>query len=185
MKTPDSEKFACVLRAWQAHEKELLTFLLSRTDNLHAAEDLLQEVFLKSMQQGRKFCVLKNPRAWLFTVARHALIDASRLTKPITALPEHLEQEPADERHPVDELAACIVRNLPELTAEDRHIIEACDLHNQTVRSYAQTNGLTVAAAKSRLLRARKRLRECLVKNCQVRFDATGRVCCHVPRSFI
>ncbi len=182
MNTLDSKKFACVLRAWQAHEKELLAFLLARADTPHTAEDLLQEVFLKSMRQGQNFCTLQNPRAWLFKVARNALIDSARLAKPLAELPEHLEQEPADERDPVDELDACIARNLPELPAQDRHIIEACDLHNQTVRSYAQTNGLTVAAAKSRLLRARKRLRDRLICNCQVRFDEAGHVCCHVSR---
>jgi RNA polymerase sigma-70 factor (ECF subfamily) len=55
-------------------------------------------------------------------------------------------------------------------------------LQGHTVRAYAEANGLTLAAAKSRLLRARKRLRERLIENCQVRFDEAGQVCCHQPR---
>lgn len=183
MSPAKSTSFECVLRAWQAHEHELLAFLIGRARDRHAAEDLLQEVFLKSMRQGKGFCALENPRAWLFQVARNALIDAARTARPNVELPEDLPQEAAAERAPVDELDACVSHNLGELDAEDRHIIEACDLNTQTVRSYAEANELSLAAAKSRLLRARKRLRDSLVRNCQVRFDDVGQVCCHVPRN--
>ncbi|MTD33733.1 sigma-70 family RNA polymerase sigma factor [Paludibacterium denitrificans] len=172
-------EFECVLRAWVAHESELLAFLAHRTGNIHTAEDLLQEVFLKSMRQGQAFCALDNPRAWLFHVARNALIDVARTTKACEALPEELADITVDERVPVDALDTCIARNLPILSAEDRHIIETCDLQGQTVRAYAEANSLTLAAAKSRLLRARKRLRDALVLNCRVRFDEAGQVCCH------
>lgn len=182
----ESNAFECVLRAWEMHERALLAFLILRAPNRHAAEDLLQEVFLKAMRQGKDFCSLENPKAWLFQVARNALIDAARLAKPHTELSDELAETladaPASERVPVDELDACVERNLPALDVEDRHIIEACDLQGQTVRAYAEANQLTLAAAKSRLLRARKRLRDTLVVNCQVRFDDTGQVCCHTPR---
>jgi RNA polymerase sigma-70 factor (ECF subfamily) len=174
--------FECVLRAWEVHERELLGFLILRAQDRHAAEDLLQEVFLKALRQGQGFCSLENPRAWLFQVARHALIDAARLTKPQDELPEDLIASGGEERAPVDELDACISRQLPALDTEDRHILDACDLQGHTVRAYAEANGLTLAAAKSRLLRARKRLRERLIENCQVRFDDAGQVCCHEPR---
>ncbi|ABP77941.1 sigma-70 family RNA polymerase sigma factor [Pseudomonas aeruginosa] len=178
--------FECVLRAWEAHERELLAFLILRARDRNAAEDLLQEVFLKAMRQGKGFCSLENPRAWLFQVARNAVVDATRLAKPNAELTDELAESlvasPTSERVPVDELDACVERNLPALEAEDRHIIAACDLQGQTVRAYAEANQLTLAAAKSRLLRARKRLRDSLIVNCQVRFDDTGQVCCHTPR---
>jgi len=182
----DGNTFACVLRAWEAHERELLAFLILRTQDRNAAEDLLQEVFLKAMRQSKGFCSLENPRAWLFQVVRNALIDAARLAKPHVELSEELIESlaaaPTLERAPVDELDACVARNLPALDVEDRHILEACDLQGQTVRDYAEAKQLTLAAAKSRLLRARKRLRDSLIQNCQVRFDEAGQVCCHQPR---
>ena len=174
--------FECVLRAWQAHEKELLAFLRHRTGESDAAQDILQYVFLKSLRQGKDFCALDNPRAWLFQVARNALIDSVRLAKPVVELSDQVIATSGDTRAPVDELDACLARNLQELDDADRDIIQACDLDRQTVRAYAKANELSLAAAKSRLLRARKRLRDSLVHNCQIRFDETGNVCCHVPR---
>lgn len=181
--TPDTTRFQCVVRAWDAHEHELLAFLLRRTSDQELAHDLLQDVFLKAMREGPGFCALDNPRAWLFQVARNALIDASRRAKPTVDLPDDLSTDAPPERAPVDELDSCIARNLPELEIDDRHILEACDLQGLTVRGFAEANDLTLPAAKSRLLRARKRLRDILVKNCQVQFDEGGHVCCHVPRA--
>ena len=171
--------FDCVLRAWRAHEAELQAFLARHARDADAAQDLLQEVFVKALRQGRGFCELEQPRAWLFRVARNALVDAARLQRPSVALADELPAPAADERAPVDALDACIARNLPWLADEDRDIVQRCDLDGQTVRAYAEARGLSLAAAKARLLRARKRLRDLLVARCGVHFDADGSVCCH------
>lgn len=176
---PD-RSFDCVLHAWRAHEPELLRFLTGRAANADAAQDLLQEVFIKAMRQGQGFCTLDNPRAWLFRVARNALIDTARVQHANAELPDNLPAPQPGERAPVDALDDCIARNLQWLSEQDRDILQHCDLGGQTVRGYAEAAGLSLPAAKARLLRARKRLRASLVERCQVRFDAGGRVCCHV-----
>jgi RNA polymerase sigma-70 factor (ECF subfamily) len=173
----------CLRRAWEAHEAELLGFLEHRLGARDAAEDVLQDVFLKSLMQGSRFCTVETPRAWLFSVARRTLIDHLRSRKPHTPLSEDLSAPEDEGRSPVDELAACLRHNLALMPAEDREVIERCDLEGATVRGYAEEAGLSLPAAKSRLLRARQRLRVALVRNCQVRFDENGRVCCHVDRA--
>lgn len=174
--------FDCVLAAWRLHEAELRNYLLHRLGDSYAADDLLQEVFIKSLRQGQGFCEIDNPRAWLFQVARNALTDQARSGKTYVELPDDLAAPEEEGRAPVDELDACLLRNLSEIPSEDREIIEQCDLQGVKQQAFAQTHGLSLSAAKSRLLRARQRLREALTRNCQVRFDETGRVCCHVTR---
>ncbi len=72
---------------------------------------------------------------------------------------------------------------LAALDPDDRDVLSRCDLQGMTQKDYAQANGLSLPAVKSRVLRARARLRLLLVERCGVRFDAaTGRVCCSVPR---
>jgi RNA polymerase sigma-70 factor (ECF subfamily) len=174
--------FDCVLGAWREHERELRGYLVHRLGDPDGADDLLQEIFLKSMRQGAGFCEIENPRAWLFQVARNALVDQARLAKPQVEVPDDLAAAEPDERQPVDELDACVQSNLARLCAEDREIIEQCDLGRVRQRAFAEKHGLSLPAAKARLLRARQRLRDALVSNCSVRFDEAGRVCCHVPR---
>ena len=173
--------FDCVMRAWREHEGELRRWLTRQTGDADAADDLLQDVFIKAMRQGQGFCALDNSRAWLFQVARNAVVDAARTRHPGAELDDELPAPPAPARAAVDELDRCLARALQTLDEPDRDIVQACDLDEQTVRAYAQARALSLAAAKSRLLRARQRLRDALVTHCAVQFDGQGQVCCHVP----
>jgi RNA polymerase sigma-70 factor, ECF subfamily len=171
----------CLLTAWDSHERELRAWLYSRLRNPHDAEDMLQDLFLKAMRQDQQFCEIANARAWLFEVARNAIADRLRLKKDQVELPEDLAAE-QEETPAVESLAVCLPRALSELSDEDRDAITRCDLEGMSQDDYAKLKGLTLPAAKSRVQRARRRLREHLSEACQVKFDAAGKVCCFVPR---
>ncbi len=175
------DSFPCLQTAWHSHEKELRNYLAHRLGERHAAEDLLQDIFVKAIRQGADFCHLENSRAWLFQVARNALVDYLRLRRDGIEIPEDIP-EPESHLEPVDALSECVGRVLLELSAEDRNIIQQCDLDGVRQQVYADTHGLSLSAAKSRLLRARQRMREVMTTNCQVRFDEAGRVKGHIPR---
>lgn len=171
--------FDCVLQAWHDHQVELRGFLIGQIKEPSMADDVLQDVFFKAMREGRSFCDLQNPRAWLFRVARNALTDNHRLRKHWVPVPDHLPEERARERAPVDELDACINATLPDLAERDRDILWACDLESMPQETYAQSIGLSLPAAKARIRRARERLREALALRCDVVLDDSGKVCCH------
>jgi RNA polymerase sigma-70 factor (ECF subfamily) len=71
---------------------------------------------------------------------------------------------------------------LSELEPGDREAIELCDLQGLSQAEFARLKGLTLPAAKSRVQRARLRMRERMAKGCQVSFDPGGRVDDFVPR---
>jgi RNA polymerase sigma-70 factor (ECF subfamily) len=171
----------CLIQAWDSHERELRTWLRKQLGSTADAEDVLQDVFLKALRQDKKFCAINNTRAWLFQVARNALIDRLRLKHDPLELPDDVPQA-NDEPAPVDTLATCLPRALAELPAEDHDIISACDLQGMKQDDYARQHGLSLPGAKSRLQRARKRLKAHLEAHCQVRYDDVGKVCCFVPR---
>jgi RNA polymerase sigma-70 factor, ECF subfamily len=182
---PPTARFACVAAAWQAHEGELRGYLRHRLSDTDAADDVLQDVFVKAMRQGQGFCTLDDPRAWLFQVARNALVDRARTShRHVTLTPELADALPLEAQSvaPIDALADCLSRTLGELSTDDAAILRACDLEGQTQRAFAEARGLSLPAVKSRLLRARQRLRVRLTQACQVRFEADGSVASHVPR---
>jgi RNA polymerase sigma-70 factor (ECF subfamily) len=117
----------------------------------------------------------------LYQVTRNALADRMRLARDTVKLPENLSAV-AEEAAAVDSLAACLPRVLSELSPEDREAITLCDLERLPQEEYARRKGLSLPGAKSRVQRARKRLREQLTQVCQVRLDAAGQVSDFVPR---
>lgn len=165
----------CLMRAWHDHEAELRGWLRKRIGNPVDAEDALQELFLKALRQGDRFCEIANARAWLFEVARNALADKLRLSRDMVELPEDLAAT-AEETDPVDSLASCLPRVLSELAPDDRDAITQCDLGDMSQEEFARLKGLSLPAAKSRVQRARKRLRERLLTACRVSLDGAGHV---------
>jgi len=172
----------CITEAWERHETELRRFLRHRAGSDDEANDLLQEVFLRVLRQANGLCDIDNRRAWLFHAARNLLIDRLRLAKDQVPLPDDLAAEPEDSPVPVDGLAQCLPRVLRELSPQDREAITLCDIEGMTQQNYARRLGLSLPAAKSRVQRARVRLKAQLTEACQVTFDEAGAVCCFVPR---
>ncbi len=168
----------CVSKAWLAHERELRAFIYSRVKEAQLSEDLLQDVFIKALAEGSQFCELQNARAWLYRVARNRIIDYQRTAKLHDDIPEQLEDNKQNEDAPVNNLAVCLPVALKKMQHDDADIIQRCDLEGMNQSEYAKHKGLTLTATKSRIQRARKRLKNELQSTCKIRFDEQGNVCC-------
>lgn len=171
----------CVIEAWQQYEPELRGFVIRQLGNLATAEDLLQDAFLKAIAEGAGFCQLENPRAWLFRVTRNLLVDHYRRQKQTTGLDEE-PPAPVTEIAAIDSLAECLPHALQDLDETDREAIERCDLEGMKQADYARAKGISLPGAKSRVQRARKRLKQALQARCQIRYDESGSICCYVPK---
>ncbi|CAM3758073.1 ECF RNA polymerase sigma factor SigE [Vibrio aerogenes CECT 7868] len=179
-----SSAVPCLSRTWHLSESVLFHWLLRLCGDQDLAFDLLQETFLRALSQDKDFCTIKNQQAWLFRVARNLLTDEQRKKHQFTTdaditfdiLPDVPQELP-----PVDSLAQCLPKALGKMSAEDRAIIEACDLQGMGQQQYAASHNLTLPAAKSRIQRARLRLREILKTQCRIRFDEHQKVCCFFP----
>lgn len=171
----------CLTTAWTAHAPELRGWLRHRTNNTALADDLLQDLFLKALRQGARFCDVQNACAWLFEVARNLLTDHMRLAHNMVELPADLVAQTQD-ADTVDTLTACLPRVLSELTHEDREAIELCDLQGMAQADFAKLKGLNLSAVKSRVQRARVRLRAQMSNACQGKLVDFGRVVDFVPR---
>lgn len=167
--------------AWAAHAPELRGWLRHRLGNAGEVDDVLQDVFLKALHQGERFGGVHNARAWLFQVARNTLVDRLRVARVNIELPDDLAAL-TDEVDAVDSLTVCLPRVLSELSAPDREAIMLCDLQGMAQADFAQRSGLSLSAAKSRLQRARERLRQRMTEVCQVQISDTGHVSDFVAR---
>jgi RNA polymerase sigma-70 factor (ECF subfamily) len=179
--TAEETVFPCAMRAWNEHEQALLLWLLKETRDRDLAQDLVQELFIRVMQQRAAFCQVENSKAWLFRVARNLLIDQVRRQRY-----QPLEAEVAEEElqyDAVDLLAlSCLPRVLSELEPSDREVLTACDLQGMNQQAFAVQHGLSLPAVKSRLRRARERLKQQIQTACQVKLDENQQVCSFVPR---
>ncbi|MCI0400280.1 MAG: RNA polymerase sigma factor SigZ [Gammaproteobacteria bacterium] len=163
---------------WQAHRDALYRFVLQRVRDEAAAEDIVQEVFVKAYtRQG----TLKEPsklRPWLYQITRNAIIDYYRLQKPSEAVPDELihEERTEEDGSAQWELARCLVPLLDELPEPYRQALRLTEFEGATQSEAASRLGLSLSGAKSRVQRGRKMLRGALLKCCRVALDRRGGV---------
>lgn len=176
-----TETVPCLMQAWGQHEAELRVWLCRQLDNAAEADDLLHKLFIRCLRQGSRFCTIVNARAWLFELARNLVTDHYRARKVMLALSDDIPAA-ADQEDPVASLAACLPRALAELAERDRDALMLCDLEGMKQEHYAALRDISLAAAKSRVQRARVRLKDHLLQVCQIQLDEQGKVCCFVAR---
>jgi len=170
----------CITNAWDLYENELRGYLHSKLNDHHLVEDLLQDVFVKALAESSKFCHLENTRAWLFRVTKNHLIDFIRTHKNHDEIPDDLPSF-ITSPEPVVQLSKCLPVALKKLSSDDKEIIELCDLDGMNQADFAQHKQLSTAASKSRIQRARKRLKKELHIVCKIELDTQGNVCCFIP----
>jgi len=169
---------------WTAFSAGLLRFIRKRVANEHDAEDVLQDVFVKIHQRIDQLQDAEKLPAWVFQIARRAVIDyyRARSSTPEQAeVPDELAERRAPE--PVSaEVADCLTPMVERLPEPYRQAVVMTELEGRTQRELADSLGLSVSGAKSRVQRGREHLKTMLLDCCHFEFDRRGRVIDYEPR---
>jgi RNA polymerase sigma-70 factor (ECF subfamily) len=154
----------------RAHGADVFRFCREQLGDAHAAEDMLQTVFIQAFQSIGAYEPRSTLRAWLFGIARHRCMDAARsrrrwlrVVEPQDELPERADPGPSAE-HGV--AAAGFARALDEcLEALPPKSRETLALRFRAGLSYeeaAEASGEQVGTLRVRVARALPALRQCL-----------------------
>jgi len=141
-------------------------FLRARCGNRADAEDALQNTFVNAQRSLKGYRGEASPQSWLFRVAANACTRMRRGKKNDARL--HIDVDNAgliEERTPnvealVELRMASVVEALQALDEKDRAILLLKDGESLSSHEIADALSLSESAVKSRLFRARKRVRE-------------------------
>lgn len=135
------------------HATALLHYLAKLTGDREEATELLQETFLRGMRSGRSATELSAPRAFLFRIATNAARDRYRRRMLLRFIPfTGREVDPTDRLDPHTMLVHQVLASLPQSQAAALLLHYDAGLSR---REIAEMDGVTEAAIKSRLARAR------------------------------
>lgn len=163
-----------VEQIWGRFSARLAQFIRARIADRATAEDLLQDVFLKLQSRLDEFQNPAKIEGWLFLVARNAVIDHYRTKKPMSELPESLPVElSATEAIEIEELHAKLRQIIDRLPKEYREAFVLTTFKRLSQEDLAKCLGISLSGAKSRIQRARQRLKEMLLEFCQREFSRT------------
>lgn len=96
-------------KLWIEYHKRLLSFIRKRVNDDAAADDILQDIFVKIHSRIDTLEEETRLESWLYQIARNAVIDHYRTQKPSEELPEWIAQQNIDKNEQAkQELEACL-----------------------------------------------------------------------------
>lgn len=166
---------------WANFASQLRNFIRSRVHDHAAAEDILQEAFLKI---HRKLPTLRSDQkveAWIWRIVRNAITDHFRRDRPTAQLSDEVQLavEPAAD---LPDLACCLRKFVDQLTPAHRDALLLTEWDGVPQTALAKRLGLSASGAKSRVQRARAELKELLDACCRFELDRRGNLIEATPR---
>jgi len=162
-----------IFEVWEEYKNGLYRFILKRIGDEDDAKDILQDVLLKSYQfcaKGREVLYLK---AWLFKIAQNAVADYYKKKPQHEGYPAELIGEETAASM-VGEASAYIMALLKLLPVEYAEPLRMYDLEDINQKEIAQQLKISLVNAKSRIQRARVKLKERFLECCVVEFGDNG-----------
>ena len=168
-----------IYQVWDDFTIQLRRFIASRVRNEADAEDILQEVFIKIHRGIDK---LENPlklEAWVYQITRHAIIDYYRRSdngvKVTAELPDVLAEQNGNEEIE-SEVAAWLRPMMAELPEKYREALQLTEIQGLTQKELADRLNISISGAKSRVQRAKEKLKDVLLECCHLEVDRRGKV---------
>jgi RNA polymerase sigma factor (sigma-70 family) len=158
-----------VVETLVSNHRQFLAFLEKRVESREAAEDILQEAFVRGLDSS-SLREADSATAWFYRALRNAVVDHYRRRGTEARVLEQVAAEtddtvPADAEL-LDTVCSCISTLLPTLKPEYARAIQRVELEDVSVRDYAAEEQMTANAAAVRLFRAREALKRRLIQSC-------------------
>ncbi|MEM7392147.1 MAG: sigma-70 family RNA polymerase sigma factor [Verrucomicrobiota bacterium] len=156
MKTRDIDYLQ---RFYVTHRQALFTYALSQTGQREAAEDVVQDVFVKLLERPRP---PKNLRPYVFRMVRNRAIDRARRRE---ARPEAIiDVDLHSEDDPDRDLMSWLQQGLDALDESEREVIVLKTMDDLSFREIAQVMDKPQGTVASWHRRGLERLRHILEK---------------------
>ncbi len=162
---------------WRRYADRLLAFIRGRLSDSDEAEDLLQEVFIK-VHLG--LCCMQEWTAmekWIYRVTRNLIIDRYRARRKSEEIGEDVEAgygSPELDDDPAARLAFSLKETVAQLPEPYREALILTEYEGMSQAELASRAGISLSGAKSRVQRAREKLKALLLECCHFELDRLG-----------
>jgi RNA polymerase sigma-70 factor (ECF subfamily) len=144
------------------YRDRIYAFLFRLTGRRDAADDLFQETFLALASKGPALWPDSNLGSWLFTVARHAFLDAERRRRPGATAElgggDGRLVEGSSASLPSAVTLSEIERGLLALSSDDRQLLLLVGVEGMGQDEVARVLEIEPGTLRQRVVRARARL---------------------------
>jgi RNA polymerase sigma-70 factor, ECF subfamily len=168
----------------QQFRAEIFAYVKSKVSDPAIADDLTQETFVKVGRALAKGATPEHFRGWLYQIARNTTIDFLMEYRRFVPLKDstldreasHSEASDSDDGEFRKNLFSYTLNVIKTFPVEDREALVLTEIDGLSREELAAELKISLTAAKSRVHRARTKLRKAVEKCCRLVTDPYGRV---------
>lgn len=164
---------------WNKFNKKLLNFINSKVNNIHDAEDILQDVFIKIFNKIDQLESKVSTKAWIFTITRNTIIDFYKKRKDFIVSPNSLNivvEELEDINEMNDDISKCISNMIYNLPDKYNQVYNMHEKQGMKHKDISKTLDISISASKVRLKRVKDKIKESLLGCCDFKVDEYGNI---------
>jgi RNA polymerase sigma-70 factor (ECF subfamily) len=161
---------------YQRYAQDVHRFALYLSGNQALAEDIASETFVRLWASDEKMIRMLTVKAYLFAIARHLYIDSHRLTSRHVAIDTELPEPGTSPEMLVihkSELRE-VLKLLQEIPEVDRAALLMRAQQEMSYEEIARVLGISLAAVKIKIHRARLRLAEARIRGSRTNQSTGG-----------
>jgi RNA polymerase sigma-70 factor (ECF subfamily) len=162
---------------WNEFNQKLLSYIESKVNNTHDAEDILQDVFVKIYNSIDQLETQAAIKSWIYRIMKNTIIDFYKKKKDISVSPDTLysiEVDYDDGDNMNDDISKCIGEIIFTLPDKYQTVYDMYEKNNFKHREIAEALDISVSASKVRLKRAKDMCKRKLVECCDFQVDKYG-----------
>ena len=157
---------------WTAYHDRLGGYVARHVRQQSDRDDVLQDLFSKIHAGLPTLRDESRLEAWLFRLARRAVVDLFRKRRPLPPAGEPTAV--AAEEVPSKDVASWLPSMVDALPDPDREALVLADVQGLPQGDVAARLGISLSGAKSRIQRARLKLKDALLDCCDLSLDGRG-----------
>ncbi len=166
------KKYSDASTVWLRYKEGLKFYILKKVKDEAIADDLSHEVLMKVYNSCCSDIEIKNVRSWLYQIAHNTTMDYLKKEQKFTdEVPETIETSESDSIKEAGEYIKPLIQLLPKKYAEP---LLLSDLKGLKQAEVSKKLNLSLTAAKSRIQRARKLLKEQIIVCSNLEVDEKG-----------
>lgn len=171
-----------LLEKWDELSDSLFTFILKRVSTKEDAEDILQNVYIKLHQNIHNLRDEDKITSWIYQITRNTINECYRRCYKIKTTEfedkhnNKVELSCCEEENLNEEILKSMMRFMHLLPDNYREILELFELEKLTHKEIAVRLGISENTSKSRVKRAKDKLKKLLLDCCIFEADKYGNI---------
>lgn len=157
---------------------ELYRFILKKVKDEALAKDILQDVFIKFIEKSDQLLDKSKLKYWIYRITSNEITNHYRQQQKTKGLTDFLQIDiNTIDEHDITPIENCLVDFIDDMPKQEKYLVRQVEFEGRSQKELAEELQLSYSSVRSKVQRARKKLKSRLLACCKQELKRGGVAC--------